>query len=275
MHHLNYEIVETILVNFIRNEVQKSGFSKVVLGLSGGVDSAVSCALATKALGKENVLAVMMPYKSSSADSLSDAQRLIEQLGVESERREITATVDAFFSDKPNANHLRRGNVMARVRMITLYDISARDHRLVLGTSNKTELLLGYGTLFGDMASAINPIGDLYKTQVWQLAKHLNIPSSIIEKKPSADLWEGQSDEAELGFTYREVDDLLYKLVDLRLRDEDLLSEGINPEFLAKVKRLVVRNQFKRLTPVIAKISPRTLGIDFRYARDWQAVKSQ
>lgn len=273
MHHLNYEIVEAILVNFIRNEVQKSGFSKVVLGLSGGVDSAVSCALATKALGKENVLAVMMPYKSSSADSLSDAQRLIEQLGVESERREITATVDAFFSDKPNANHLRRGNVMARVRMITLYDISARDSRLVLGTSNKTELLLGYGTLFGDMASAINPIGDLYKTQVWQLAKHLNIPSSIIEKKPSADLWEGQSDEAELGFTYREVDDLLYKLVDLRLRDEDLLSEGINPEFLAKVKRLVVRNQFKRLTPVIAKISPRTLGIDFRYARDWQAVK--
>ncbi len=275
MHHLNYAVIETILVNFIRNEVQKSGFSKVVLGLSGGVDSAVSCALATKALGKENVLAVMMPYKSSSADSLSDAQRLIEQLGVESERREITATVDAFFSDKPNANHLRRGNVMARVRMITLYDISARDHRLVLGTSNKTELLLGYGTLFGDMASAINPIGDLYKTQVWQLAKHLNIPSSIIEKKPSADLWEGQSDEAELGFTYREVDDLLYKLVDLRLRDEDLLSEGINPEFLAKVKRLVVRNQFKRLTPVIAKISPRTLGIDFRYARDWQAVKSQ
>jgi NAD+ synthase len=273
MHHLNYAVIETILVNFIRNEVQKSGFSKVVLGLSGGVDSAVSCALATKALGKENVLAVMMPYKSSSADSLSDAQRLIEQLGVESERREITATVDAFFSDKPNANHLRRGNVMARVRMITLYDISARDHRLVLGTSNKTELLLGYGTLFGDMASAINPIGDLYKTQVWQLAKHLNIPSSIIEKKPSADLWEGQSDEAELGFTYREVDDLLYKLVDLRLRDEDLLSEGINPEFLAKVKRLVVRNQFKRLTPVIAKISPRTLGIDFRYARDWQAVK--
>jgi len=275
MHHLNYAVIETILVNFIRNEVQKSGFSKVVLGLSGGVDSAVSCALATKALGKENVLAVMMPYKTSSADSLSDAQRLIEQLGVESERREITATVDAFFSDKPNANHLRRGNVMARVRMITLYDISARDHRLVLGTSNKTELLLGYGTLFGDMASAINPIGDLYKTQVWQLAKHLNIPSSIIEKKPSADLWEGQSDEAELGFTYREVDDLLYKLVDLRLRDEDLLSEGINPEFLAKVKRLVVRNQFKRLTPVIAKISPRTLGIDFRYARDWQAVKSQ
>ncbi len=273
MHHPNYAVIETILVNFIRNEVHKSGFSKVVLGLSGGVDSAVSCALATNALGKENVLAVMMPYKTSSADSLSDAQCLIKQLGIASERREITATVDAFFSDKPDANHLRRGNVMSRTRMITLYDISARDQRLVIGTSNKTELLLGYGTLFGDMASAINPIGDLYKTQVWELAKHLHIPSSIIEKKPSADLWEGQSDEAELGFTYREVDDLLYKLVDLRLRDEDLLSEGVSPEFLAKVKRLVVRNQFKRLTPVIAKISPRTLGIDFRYARDWQTVK--
>ena len=273
MHHLNYATVETILVNFIRNEVHQSGFTKVVLGLSGGVDSAVSCALATRALGKENVLAVMMPYKTSSADSLSDAQRLIEQLGIASERREITATVDAFFSDKPDANHLRRGNVMSRTRMITLYDISARDSRLVIGTSNKTELLLGYGTLFGDMASAINPIGDLYKTQVWELAKHLQIPSSIIEKKPSADLWEGQSDEAELGFTYQEVDALLYKLIELRLHDEELLADGVPPEFLAKVKRLVVRNQFKRLTPVIAKISPRTLGIDFRYARDWQAVR--
>ncbi len=273
MHHLNYTIVETILLNFIRNEVQVSGFSKVVLGLSGGVDSAVSCALATRALGRENVLAVMMPYKTSSADSLSDAQCLVEQLGIKSERREITATVDAFFSDKPDASYLRRGNLMARTRMMTLYDISARDNRLVIGTSNKTELLLGYGTLFGDMASAINPIGDLYKTQVWELAKHLGIPPSIIEKKPSADLWEGQSDEAELGFTYQEVDALLYKLIELRLRDEELLADGVSPEFLAKVKRLVVRNQFKRLTPVIAKISPRTLGIDFRYARDWQAVR--
>lgn len=273
MHRLNYATVETILLNFIRNEVQGAGFSKVVLGLSGGVDSAVVCVLATRALGKENVLAVMMPYKSSSADSLSDAQHLIEQLGIPSERREITAAVDAFFSDKPDANHLRRGNVMSRMRMMTLYDISARDSRLVIGTSNKTELLLGYGTLFGDMASAINPIGDLYKTQVWELAKHLNVPSSIIEKKPSADLWEGQSDEAELGFTYQEVDALLYKLIELRLRDEELLADGVQPEFLAKVKRLVVRNQFKRLTPVIAKISSRTLGIDFRYARDWQAVR--
>lgn len=272
MRHFNYATIETILVQFIRSEVRKAGFAKVALGLSGGVDSAVSCALAARALGKENVLAVMMPYKTSSAESLSDARLLIEQLGVASELRDITATVDAFFADKPDANRVRRGNVMARTRMMTLYDISARDARLVVGTSNKTELLLGYGTLFGDMASAINPIGDLYKTQIWELAKRLDIPKSIIEKKPSADLWEGQTDEAELGFSYREVDELLYKMVDLRLRDEDLLAEGYAPEFLRKVKRLVVRNQFKRLTPVIAKISPRTLGIDFRYARDWQAV---
>lgn len=272
MRNYNCATVETILVHFIRNEVRKAGFAKVVLGLSGGVDSAVSCALATRALGKENVLAVMMPYKTSNPDSLNDARLLIEQLGVASELRDISATVDAFFSDKPDATPMRRGNVMARARMMTLYDISARDSRLVIGTSNKTELLLGYGTLFGDMASALNPIGDLYKTQIWELAKHLDIPKRIIEKQPSADLWEGQTDEAELGFAYRDVDELLYKMVDLRWRDEELLADGVAPDFLAKVKRLVVRNQFKRLTPVIAKVSPRTLGIDFRYARDWQAI---
>jgi NAD+ synthase len=273
MTRLHYGIVETILVNFIRSEVHKAGFSKVALGLSGGVDSAVSCALAARALGKENVLAVMMPYKSSSPNSLSDAQLLIEQLGVSSELREISATVDAFFSDKPDANRLRRGNVMSRARMLTLYDISARDSRLIIGTSNKTELLLGYGTLFGDMASAINPIGDLYKTHIWEFAAFLEIPKSIIEKKPSADLWEGQTDEDELGFSYQEVDELLYKIVEQRLADEDLISQGVPKDFLFKVRKMVVRNQFKRMTPVIAKVSPRTLGIDFRYARDWQAVK--
>ncbi|KER09544.1 MAG: NAD synthetase [[Candidatus Thermochlorobacteriaceae] bacterium GBChlB] len=273
MQKAGYAIVEQILLNFLRTEVRKVGFEKVVLGLSGGVDSAVSCALAVRALGKDKVLAVMMPYKTSSADSLSDAQLLIEQLGISSELVEITPMVDAYFDSRPDAGQLRRGNVMSRSRMITLYDISARDRRLVIGTSNKTELLLGYGTLFGDMASAVNPIGDLYKTQVWELAEYLNIPESIVKKKPSADLWEGQSDEAELGFTYAAVDALLYKLVDMRLSDEEVLSNGdVSPEFLHKVKTLIVRNQFKRMPPVIAKLSPRTLGIDFRYARDWQAI---
>ncbi|MDX2129085.1 MAG: NAD+ synthase [Chloroherpetonaceae bacterium] len=271
--HDGYEIVETLLLEFIRNEVRKFGFQKVVLGLSGGIDSAVSCTLAAKALGPENVLAVMMPYKTSSPESLSDASLLAEATGVETEVRDISATVDSFFSDKGDASRMRRGNAMARVRMITLYDISARDSRLVIGTSNKTELLLGYGTLFGDMASAINPIGDLYKTEVWALARHLKIPDKLITKIPSADLWEGQSDETELGFTYRDVDYLLKMLVEERLHDEDILNSGIQQEFLTRVKKLIVRNQFKRLAPVIAKVSSRTLGIDFRYARDWQAVK--
>jgi len=271
--NIDYRTVEEILLNFIRCEVRKVGFEKVVVGLSGGVDSAVSCALATRALGKENVLAVMMPYKTSSPDSLADAKLLANQLGIAHELCDITPMVDAYFAAQQVTDNVRRGNVMARMRMIVLYDISMRDHRLVIGTSNKTELLLGYGTLFGDMASAINPIGDLYKTQVWELAKHLGIPSCIIEKKPSADLWEGQTDEDELGFTYAEVDKLLYQMIDLRLSDEELLKNGTSWEFLSKTRRLVVRNQFKRMTPVIAKLSSRTLGIDFRYARDWQAVK--
>ena len=232
-----------------------------------------SCTLATRALGKENVLAVMMPYKTSSPDSLADAKLLAHQLGITYELCDITPMVDAYFAAQQVTDKVRRGNVMARMRMIVLYDISMRDHRLVIGTSNKTELLLGYGTLFGDMASAINPIGDLYKTQVWELAKHLGIPSCIIEKKPSADLWEGQTDEDELGFTYAEVDKLLYQMIDLRLSDEELLKNGTSWEFLSKTRWFVVRNQFKRMTPVIAKLSSRTLGIDFRYARDWQAVK--
>ncbi len=271
--NIDYRTVEEILLNFIRCEVRKVGFEKVVIGLSGGVDSAVSCTLATRALGKENVLAVMMPYKTSSPDSLADAKLLANQLGIAYELCDITPMVDAYFAAQQVTDNVRRGNVMARMRMIVLYDISMRDRRLVIGTSNKTELLLGYGTLFGDMASAINPIGDLYKTQVWELAKHLGIPSCIIEKKPSADLWEGQTDEDELGFTYAEVDKLLYQMIDLRLSDEELLKNGTSWEFLSKTRRLVVRNQFKRMTPVIAKLSSRTLGIDFRYARDWQAVK--
>lgn len=273
MPTLHYSTIESILVNFIRSEVHKFGFGKAVLGLSGGIDSAVSCVLAERALGKENVLAVMMPYKTSSADSLGHAKLLIDQLGISSEVAEITTPVDAYFASRTDASNLRRGNVMARMRMMTLYDISARDGRLVIGTSNKTELLLGYGTMFGDMASAVNPIGDLYKTQIWELARHLQIPDPLITKKPSADLWEGQSDEDELGFTYPEVDRLLYLMIEMRLSDAEILAEGITPEFLMRVRRLVVRNQYKRMGPIIAKISSRTLGIDFRYARDWQVVK--
>ena len=273
--HLDYHIVEDILKAFLVNEIRKFGFSSVVLGLSGGIDSAVVCELAVRALGAENVLGVMMPYASSSPESLEHAELMISRLGIRAEEVSITPMVDAFFTSVPEDQLLRRGNIMARTRMVLLYDISARDGRLVAGTSNKTELLLGYGTMFGDMASAINPIGDLYKTQIRGLARHLGIPEPLIVKAPSADLWEGQSDEADLGFSYEAVDLLLYMMLERRMDKQALLGKGIPEPFYDRVRKMVVRNQYKRMMPVIAKISGRTPGIDFRYARDWQEVSRE
>ncbi len=271
--HLDYHIVEDILKAFLVNEIRKFGFSSVVLGLSGGIDSAVVCELAVRALGAENVLALMMPYASSSPDSLEHAELMIRKLGIRAEEVSITPAVDAFFTSVPADQLLRRGNIMARTRMILLYDVSARDGRLVAGTSNKTELLLGYGTMFGDMASAVNPSGDLYKTQIRGLARHLGIPEPIIDKAPSADLWEGQSDEADLGFSYEDVDLLLYMMLEKRMDKQAAPCKGVAEPFYDRVRKMVVRNQYKRMMPVIAKISGRTPGIDFRYARDWQEVK--
>ncbi|MEI8033342.1 MAG: NAD+ synthase [Chlorobiaceae bacterium] len=271
--HLNYAIVEEMLKAFILNEIRKFGFNSVVLGLSGGIDSAVVAEIAVRALGPDNVLALMMPYQSSSRESLEDASLMIRRLGIQAEERSITPVVDAFFASVPEQERLRRGNIMARTRMVFLYDMSARDGSLVAGTSNKTELLLGYGTMFGDMASAVNPLGDLYKTQVRGLARHLGIPAPIIDKAPSADLWEGQSDEDDLGFSYEEVDLLLYMMLERRMDKAAIVAEGVLDPFYDRVRKMVVRNQYKRMMPVIAKISSRTPGIDFRYARDWQEVK--
>jgi len=265
----NYALVERILVNFIRSEVTKVGLGRVVLGLSGGVDSSVSAALAAKALGPDSVLGVMLPYKTSSAESLSDALAVAEATGIETKTVEISGQIDSYFASDPDASSLRRGNKMARERMTILYDFSAARAALVLGTSNKTELLLGYGTLHGDMASAINPIGDLYKTQVWGLAEHLELPESVISKAPSADLWEGQTDEQELGFGYREVDSLLYWMIDERATDEDLTARGFDSDFVGRVRGMVQGSQFKRRLPIIAKVSARTIDADFRYSRDW------
>jgi NAD+ synthase len=265
----NYQLVERVLVNFIRREVTKVGLERVVLGLSGGVDSSVSAALAARALGPDNVLGVMMPYKTSSAESLSDAVAVADSTGIETATVDISDQIDAYFASDPEASSLRRGNKMARERMTVLYDYSAARSGLVLGTSNKTELLLGYGTLHGDMASAINPIGDLYKTQVWGLAEHLNLPESVISKAPSADLWEGQTDAQELGSGYRDVDSLLYSMVDERSTDEVLIDMGFDADFVVRVRDMVQGSQFKRRMPVIAKVSARTIDADFRYSRDW------
>lgn len=266
---LNAPVFRRILVAFIRNEVRKVGVERVVLGLSGGVDSSLAAFLAAEALGPKNVLGIRMPYSASSKESLEHAELVAAATGIEMQTIEITPQIDAYFARFPDATPLRRGNKMARERMTILYDHSASWRGLVLGTSNKTELLLGYGTLHGDMASALNPIGDLYKTQVWDLSEHVGVPSPVVEKQPSADLWQGQTDERELGFEYRAVDRLLYLMIDERWEDEDILAAGVEPAFLERVRGLVQRSQFKRRLPVIAKVSARTIDRDFRYARDW------
>lgn len=261
--------VRKLLVEFLRDEVKNAGFEKGVVGLSGGVDSSLAAFLAAEALGKQNVIGVLMPYATSSPDSTSDALAVVKKLGIRHETVDITPMVDAYVKLQPRMNHVRKGNVMARQRMIVLYDISHRENALVIGTSNKTEILLGYGTLFGDTACAINPLGDLYKTQVWQLAEAVGVPKNIVEKKPSADLWEGQTDEGELGLSYKSVDRLLYYMVDERRSMEELKELGFEEQFIVNVQNRVQRNHFKRRPPLIAKISHRTVNVDFRYPRDW------
>ncbi|MGH7829945.1 MAG: NAD+ synthase, partial [Candidatus Binatia bacterium] len=211
----------------------------------------------------------LMPYKTSSPDSLEHARLVVQKGSIQSITIDITPQIDAYFGHFPDADQRRRGNKMARERMTILYDHSVRWNALVLGTSNKTELLLGYGTLHGDMASAVNPLGDLYKTQVWALAEAVGVPEVIVQKKPSADLWAGQTDEGELGFTYRDVDRLLYCMVDLRYSRTELVAAGFPEPFVDDVSLRIMNSQFKRRLPVIAKVSHRTIDRDFRYARDW------
>ena len=263
------DLVRKIMTEFIRSEITRAGFSRAVVNLSGGIDSAVSFGLAAEALGPQNVLAIRLPYRTSSADSLEDAQMLIDRSGCPSVTIPITEIVDPLISREPKMSGIRKGNIMARARMIVAYDQSEAFKGLVVGTGNKTEILLGYTTLYGDSACALNPIGDLYKTQVRQLARALEIPESIIAKPPSADLWAGQTDEGELGFTYEDVDRLLYLLVDQRYRPEECVETGFSEEFVRQVFERIRKNQFKRIQPPIAKLSNRTVGYDFLYLRDW------
>src|SRR6266850_5704889 len=258
-----------LLADFIRRETRKAGFSRAVLGLSGGVDSAATAALAVRALGAGNVVCALLPYRTSSPDSLSDARLMVRLLGTRSVRLAITPMIDAYFERQRRASALRRGNKMARERMAVLYDLSARERALVVGTSNKTELLLGYGTIFGDLACGINPLGDLYKTQVRWLALHLGVPPHIVLKVATADLWPGQSDEEEIGARYEDLDRILHFVIDRRGSFEEAIDMGFAPPLLRRISRRIRLSQFKRRTPLIAKVSPRTVGIDFLYPRDW------
>jgi NAD+ synthase len=263
------DLTRRLLVEFIRHEVRKFGFNRVVLGLSGGLDSALSATLAAEALGPENVVALMLPYRTSSPESEAHARLVIEQLGLPHDKIDISHMADGLIEHYPEMDKLRKGNIMARVRMVCVFDRSAAEKALVLGTSNKTEYLLGYTTWYGDSAASIQPIGDLYKTQVRALAAAVGVPEPIVAKKPSADLWPGQTDEAEMGLEYALVDQVLYLLVDERIDADDVVSLGFDQALVERVVRTVRNMQFKRMTPIIAKVGSRTPGIDFRYPRDW------
>ena len=263
-------LVRRMLISFLRDETAKAGMKRVVLGLSGGVDSAVVAALAAEAFGAAQVTALFTPYRQSAPASRDHARLVAETFGVALEEIDITPQIDGYFARVPDADRVRVGNKMARERKSIEYDRSWPD-ALVLGTSNKTELLLGYGTQFGDLASALNPIGDLYKTQLRELAIHVGVPQPVVEKAPSADLWEGQTDEGELGFGYAEADLVLYFLIDRRMRAEDLVARGFDAGLIHKLRARIRQSHFKRVMPVIAKVSLRTVGHDFLYPRDWES----
>ncbi len=260
-----YALITEYLVRFLDDEVRKTGLKKVVLGLSGGIDSAVVAVLAHRAFG-DDLLCVKMPSHYSSQSSLDDADELVEKFGMRAIVCDISPLLKAYEND--DMNNLRKGNFSSRMRMATLFDISADEGALVLGTSNKSELLLGYGTLYGDLASAINPLGDLYKSEVFELARYLGVPAATIEKPPSADLWEGQSDEEDLGYTYAVLDAALRAYVEDRKTKEELIAEGHDAALIELIITRIYRNQFKRKMPVIAKLTSRTINHDFNYPRD-------
>jgi NAD+ synthase len=260
-------VARRVIAAFIRGQLRQAGFERAVLGLSGGIDSALVAYLTAEAIGPERLLTLLMPYRTSAPASLGDAQDVVRRLGCASEVVDISPMVDGFYASQPDAPALRRGNFMARMRMAVLYDRSVTWGGLVVGTGNKTETLIGYTTLFGDAACAFNPIGDLYKTQVRQLAAEVGVPEAIIRKAPSADLWPGQTDEDEGGFEYHELDRLLFWMIDRRRTDAELVEKGFDKATVERVGRMVAGSEFKRQVPPIAKLGPRTAGVDYLYPR--------
>jgi NAD+ synthase len=264
---IDTDVARRVIGEFIRGQLRQAGFEKAVLGLSGGIDSALVAYLVAEAIGAERLRCVLMPYRTSSPASRQDAELVVADLGTSSELVDISPMVDPFFAADPEASPLRRGNAMARQRMIVLYDRSVTWGGLVVGTGNKTESLIGYTTIYGDNACAFNPIGDLYKSQVRQLAAAIGVPERIIRKAPSADLWPGQTDEAEAGFSYPVLDRLLYWRIDRRRSIEELEELGFERALVERVDRMVAGAEFKRQVPPIAKLGPRTAGIDYLYPR--------
>ena len=262
-----YSLIKKHLLAFLSQEVKKTSLTNVVFGLSGGIDSAVVAVLAREVFGK-NALAIMLPSPYSSESSVADAKELCGKFDINYKIINIKPFVNAYtnhIDTKPN--NIDLGNLCARIRMCLIYDESSKQKALVVGTSNKTELLLGYGTIFGDLSSAINPIGDLYKTEIFEFARYLDIPQTIIDKTPSADLWSGQSDESDLGYTYEQIDSLLKEMIDNRIK-KDVLQNTFDKKMIDDISNRIFSNQFKRKMPIIAKINQRTIGYDFLYPRD-------
>ncbi len=274
---IDTDVARQVIGAFIRSQLKQAGFEKALLGLSGGIDSALVAYLVAEAIGTDRLLCVMMPYRTSSPASQGDAEAVIADLGCTGDLVEITGMVDGYFGRDGvpgeagaaalEAAPLRRGNFMARMRMAVLYDRSVTWRGLVVGTGNKTESLIGYTTLFGDSACAFNPIGDLYKSQVRQVSAAIGVPEAIIRKAPSADLWPGQTDETEAGFSYPELDRLLFWRIDMRRSTEELVAKGFAPEMIERVDRMIAGSEFKRQVPPIAKLGPRTAGVDYLYPR--------
>ena len=265
---INAAFVEKVLTAFIRDELGRCGCRKALLGLSGGLDSAVCAALAARALGPRNVLGLVMPYGKAFPQDVKDAEGWAKRLGIRHRRVDIAPQIDLYFAAHPTTSRVQRGNKMARERMSVLYDYSVREGGLVLGTSNKTELLIGYGTIYGDMACAVNPMGDLYKTQVRELAVHLRVPLAIRRKAPTAGLWPGQTDEGEIGLTYEELDLILHGLVEGRKSPAEVVATGHDAAAVKRVARMIRDSGFKRALPPIAKLSLRSVGHDFLYPYD-------
>jgi NAD+ synthase len=269
---IDTDVARRVIAGFIRGQLGQAGFDRAVLGLSGGIDSALVAYLVAEAIGPEQLLCVLMPYRTSSPESRTDAEAVVADLGCASELVDISPIVDGYFEAPDGAaggeaSPLRRGNFMARARMAVLYDRSVTWRGLVVGTGNKTESLIGYTTVFGDNACAFNPVGDLYKSQVRQLALAVGVPESIVRKAPSADLWPGQTDEIEGGFSYPLLDRLLFWRVDKRRSAAELADLGFDPALVERVDRLVAGAEFKRQVPPIAKLGPRTAGVDYLYPR--------